>query len=105
VDQGRRLVSWTAAARDCLDEIVGYVAAESPVAAGRLLEVILDAAESLSDLATRGRQVPELGVDSIREIFVYRYRLMYQVASGEVRILAVLHGAMDFERWLKVDGT
>jgi plasmid stabilization system protein ParE len=31
----------------------------------------------------------------------YRFRVLYQVSSQEVRILAVLHGAMDFERWLR----
>jgi plasmid stabilization system protein ParE len=45
--------------------------------------------------------VPEIESRAIREIFVYRYRLMYQVSGDEVRILAVLHGAMDFDRWLR----
>jgi len=63
--------------------------------------VILAAAESLSVFAERGRVVPEIENRNVREIFVYRYRLMYQVAGDDVRILAVVHGAMDFERWLR----
>jgi len=99
--EGPRLVTWTLAARDCLDEIISFISEDSPDAAQRVLEVILAAAESLSLLAERGRRVPETERETIREIFVYRYRLMYQVASSEVRILALLHGAMDFDRWLR----
>jgi toxin ParE1/3/4 len=101
VDSGKRVVVWTPAARDCLDEILQYIAADSPLAAAKVLEVVLAAAESLSLFSDRGRIVPEMGSRSIREIFVYRFRIMYQVSSSDVRILAVLHGAMDFERWLR----
>jgi plasmid stabilization system protein ParE len=99
--EGRRSVTWTPAARDCLDEIIGFISEDSPDTAQRVLEVILAAAESLSLFAERGRRVPEIESGIIREIFVYRYRLMYQITSSEVRILAVLHGAMDFERWAR----
>jgi plasmid stabilization system protein ParE len=71
------------------------------LAAAKVLEVVLAAAESLSLFSERGRIVPEMESRSIREIFVYRFRIMYQVSSSDVRILAVLHGAMDFERWLR----
>ena len=96
---GKRAVVWTPAARDCLDEALQFIAADSPAAAAKVLEVVLAAAESLSVFSERGRVVPEIGSRSVREIFVYRFRVMYQVSSQEVRILAVLHGAMDFERW------
>ena len=101
MDQRRRLVFWTPSARDCLDEVIGFVAESSPVAAGLILEIVLTAADSLSDLSERGRIVPEIDDVTIREIFVYRYRLIYQVSSEQVRVLAVLHGAMDFEGALR----
>ena len=97
---GRRSVAWTPAARDCLDEILGFIAADSPGAAAKVLEVVLAAAESLSVFAERGRIVPEIQQSSIREIFVYRYRLLYQVSSAEVRVLAVIPGEMDYHAWL-----
>jgi plasmid stabilization system protein ParE len=65
----------------------------------RLLEETLSAAQSLSSLSDRGRVVPEWGDSAIREVFVHRYRLMYRVTSDSVQILAVVHGARDFERW------
>ena len=101
MDGGKRAVVWTPSGRDCLDEILQHIAADSPAAAAKVLEVVLALAESLSVFSVRGRIVPEVASRSIREIFVYRFRLMYQVSSSDVRILAVLHGAMDFDRWLR----
>ena len=99
--EGRRVVAWTTSARDSLDEILGFIASDSPEAASKVLDVVLAAAESLSLFSERGRVVPETDTGTIREIFVYRYRLIYQIFAEEVRILAVLHGAMDFEGWLR----
>jgi len=101
VGEGRRVVAWTSSARDSLDEILSFIASDSPEAASKVLEVVLAAAESLSLFSERGRVVPETDTSTIREIFVYRYRLLYQVFAAEVQILAVLHGAMDFEGWLR----
>jgi len=61
-----------------LDEAVGYVAPDSPAAAERLLVEALDAAASLTTLSERGRRVPELDEPNIRELFVKRYRLIYE---------------------------
>ena len=36
--------------------------------------------------------VPEFQRDSLRELFVYSYRLIYQVESHRVTIIAVVHG-------------
>ena len=55
---GKRVVVWTPVARDCLDEILQYIAADSPLAAAKVLEVVLAAAESLSLFSERGRIVP-----------------------------------------------
>jgi plasmid stabilization system protein ParE len=66
-----------------------------------VLDVFDSTAESLSELANRGRVVPELDQAPIREIFVYRYRLIYQVSSAEVRVLTVIPGEMDYHAWLR----
>lgn len=96
----RRVVVWTPSVRSSLDEILAFIAEDSTESAAKVVDVVLGAADSLSLFAERGRVVPEVGDKSIREIFVYRYRLMYAVVRDEVRILAILHGAMDFEGWL-----
>ena len=96
-----RSVAWTPLARDGLDEILAYIAEDSPEAAEKVLEVVLRVAESLSVFAERGRVVPELQDRSIREVFVYLYRIIYELSASEVRILAFIHGARDFDRWLR----
>ena len=97
----RRRVVWTANARLALDEVLAYIAEESLVGAQRVLHAALDLAVSLETLSERGRVVPEKGDLRVREVFLYRYRLLYEVAEDEVRILAFLHGARDFARWKK----
>jgi plasmid stabilization system protein ParE len=82
-----------------LDEAVGYIAQDSLAAAQRLLIDALDAAASLVTLSERERRVPELEHPNTRELFVQRYRLIYEVHPTDVHILAFLHGARDFEKW------
>ena len=89
-------VVWTLAARDALDEALTYIAQDSQSGAVAVLEQALAAADALATLSERGRIVPELRDPSIREIFVYNYRLLYEVTDTEVRIVAFVHGARDF---------
>lgn len=96
-----REVVWTPSARDCVDEILGYIVEESPAGAAKVLDAIGATAASLAELSERGTVVKELADRSIREVYVYRYRMIYQVGSDQVRILAVIHGAMDFAGRLK----
>jgi plasmid stabilization system protein ParE len=78
-----------------LDDAVSYVAQDSRPAAERLLIQALDAASSLDLNSERGRIVPELNQPNIRELFVQRYRLLYEVKTAEVQVLAFVHGARD----------
>ena len=39
-----------------------------------------------------GRIVPELSDDSIRERFIYSYRVIYQISGEDIHVLAVIHG-------------
>ena len=53
---------------------------------------MLELAESLADLPMRGRVVPETGEESVREVFVFSYRLLYEVFDDRIEILWLLHG-------------
>ena len=81
-----------------LDEAVGFVAQDTPQAAIQLLKQALDGAASLNAMSERGRVVPEIGRPEVRELFIGRYRLVYEVRPQEVCILAFLHGARDFSQ-------
>ena len=95
----RREVVWTKRARDGLDEAVAFIARGSSDSAVELLERALSAAESLQRFTERGRIVPELDDPFVRELFVYRYRLVYEVSESRATVLGFLHGARDLNRW------
>jgi plasmid stabilization system protein ParE len=44
----------------------------------------------------RGRIVPEMADDLVRELFVKSHRLIYEVRADKIVILAFLHGARRF---------
>ncbi len=95
----RRRVVWAPRAQAALDEAVAFVAQDSPSGALRILEQALAAGASLATLSERGRVVPERNNPGLREVFVFRYRLLYEVHPDLVRVVAFLHGARDFESW------
>jgi plasmid stabilization system protein ParE len=97
--QRHRRVVWTNQAQLALNEALDYIAQDSVDGARAVLHQALAAASGLETLSERGRVVPELGNPSVREVFVFRYRLLYEVADAEIRILAFIHGAQDFARW------
>lgn len=43
--------------------------------------------------------MPELDDPAIREVFVFRYRLLYRVEEAPVVVVAFVHGARDFAAW------
>jgi toxin ParE1/3/4 len=97
----RRRVVWARQAQDALSEALDFIADESPDGARRVLHAALDLVASLETLSERGRVVPEYGDPSIREIFVYSYRLMYRIETETVTVVAFLHGVRDFGQWIR----
>ena len=94
----RRQVVWTEGARRELDATVTFVADESLEGAIRLLQDILNSADSLHSMPDRGRVVPERDDPTVRELLVGPYRLMYDVAGSDIVILGVLHQRRDLDR-------
>ena len=43
--------------------------------------------------------MPEVGDPTLRELFVFNYRLLYRVHDDRVVVRAFLHGARDFAKW------
>ncbi len=94
-----RSVVWAQSAHSALDEVIAYIAEDSRQTALQVLERALEAAAGLATLPERRRIVPELADPTIREVFVYRYRLLYRIESERVVVVAFLHGARDFTKW------
>lgn len=55
------------------------------------LERLLDAGASLSELPDRGRVVPEIARNDMRELIISPYRLIYRVGHDEVLVTMVVH--------------
>jgi plasmid stabilization system protein ParE len=89
-------VTWAESAITSVAEEAEYIAKDSPSYAATLIEKAEQAANSLFQFfPNRGRVVPEYGDETIRELFVDRYRLIYRVRDSGVLIAAFLHGARD----------
>ena len=85
---------WSDRARADLFEILAYLDARSPFFANAVSERFEARADLLPDHPRQGRRLPENRTDrDIREVFVHRWRLIYEVTPDAVVILAVLHGA------------
>lgn len=84
-------VVWTKHAYAQLDEAMAFIARDRPNTATAWLSRILDAGESLAELTDRGRVVPEVSRDDVRELIISPYRLIYRRDSSAVTITMVLH--------------
>jgi toxin ParE1/3/4 len=95
-------VKWSVQAWSDLADVADHIAKDSRYYAGSFIREVREAARSLKLFPERGSVVPEWGDDNIREIFVRRYRLIYQVGKKEVLILGFIHGARDLQAlWRK----
>ena len=97
-------VKWAEIAWADLDAIAAYIARDSPNYASAVVRQLLDAGQSLDQMAERGRVVPEWKEPSIRELIVENYRLIYQVSDKVVHIIGIIHGARDLESLWKREG-
>lgn len=85
-------INWSQESLDDIDSIAEYISRDSIYYAQQVVDQIFIVGELLLDNPMAGRKVPELGLDSIREHFIFSYRLIYEVSSDEINILAVIHG-------------
>lgn len=93
-------VLWTETAVRDLESLVGYIAAEAPINAGKVLARLKSTAESLKKTPERGRLVPELlqhGLPVWRELIVRPYRILYRIDGRTVSVLALLDSRRDLE--------
>lgn len=88
----RHRVEWTSRAIADLGEISDYIAADSPVAANRWVQKLMDAADRAGMAPLAGRRVPELARDDVREVIVRTYRIVYRVRQGGIDVLTVFEG-------------
>ncbi|MGD9968098.1 MAG: type II toxin-antitoxin system RelE/ParE family toxin [Hyphomonadaceae bacterium] len=86
-------VVWDDEALDDLDAIGEFISRDNSVAARRVVERIRDTSRLLETSPRLGKPIDE----RTRELILrrYPYVLVYEIAQGEVRILAVFHHAQN----------
>lgn len=93
-------VLWTETAARDLEELVAFIAADSPENARRVLVRLQERTAALEVHPVRGRIVPELasfGFSAWRELLVKPHRVIYRVELSRVYLLAVVDGRRDLE--------
>ena len=92
-------ILWTDPALSDLAAIRDYIARDSEYYATQFIGRILEAAENLLSFPEMGRKVPESrNRDHVRELLFQNYRIIYRIASNQIQIITVLHGARDLRR-------
>ncbi|MEM8864326.1 MAG: type II toxin-antitoxin system RelE/ParE family toxin [Planctomycetota bacterium] len=92
-------IVWSEAALDWMQRIDAFLAERSPAAAVKTLEGIIERVEMLGKNPRSGGMLPEKLPRDVRMTLYGNYRIIYEVyGDEEVRILVVVHAAMDLSR-------
>jgi addiction module RelE/StbE family toxin len=90
-------VEWSPEAVEDVESIAEYIGRDSVFYACVVVTKIVGATRNFKLFPKMGRVVPEVGDETVRECFVYSYRLMYRVEAERVLVVAVVHGKRSFE--------
>lgn len=82
-------IYWSSLAVERLENIFEYISKEDIDSALKLIFRILNKVETLSKLSERGRKVPEVNREDIREVFEGEYRIIYRVEPKRVVVLSI----------------
>lgn len=83
---------WTSESLEDIDAIAEFIARDSQRHAARIVQALFELGDVIEVHPLAGRIVPEMGRESMRERFLYSYRVIYEVHQDRVAVLAVLHG-------------
>jgi len=88
-------IIWSQTAADDLRQIVEFIAQDDAGAAARLADRMLSRIERTAELPFSNRAVPEKADESVREIILRPYRVVYQVDDRRdaIHVLRIWHAA------------
>jgi plasmid stabilization system protein ParE len=96
-------IVWSDDAKSMLDEIVTFIAEDSPRSAVTALNRIRTRVDRLGQSPQGGRYVPELfefGIRTYREIIVKPWRVIYRASGDTIHILIVIDGRRNVSDYL-----
>lgn len=85
-------IFWTKEALLRLQDIEEYISRDNPVAAIGFVDKLVSVAETIVDHPEKGRIVPELSMEKIREVLHKNYRIVYLIKKNSIDILTVFEG-------------
>lgn len=91
-------VFWTKESVLQLREIEEYISRDNPTAAVKFVDELISAGETLARHPEKGRVVPELSINNLREIIHKNYRIVYLVKQKSIDILTVFESHRLFRR-------
>ena len=91
------MVIWSAPAKADLRSIYSFIAHDSQHYAKKVVQDIIERTDILPRLLKVGRKVPEVNSDSIRELSLYSYRIIYEIKAEDTYVLAVVHKRRDLQ--------
>ena len=86
-------VRWTNQALDDLEAICLFIARDAPQVAAVFADRAFQVTDRLADHPSIGRVVPEMHDESVREVSIHSYRIIYRIHQHDVQVLTVHHGA------------
>ena len=84
-------VRWTPQSIADIEQIAEYIAKDSQVYASIQAERFFEAVKILEEQIRSGRIVPEVGDDTIREIIIGYYRIIYRVVNEQQADILTVH--------------
>lgn len=91
------MVKWTDHAQAQLRHIHNYIAQDSARYAKRVVEELVSKSLTLDTLPHKGKMVAEVNEESVREISLYSYRILYEIKATYIDVLAVIHKRRDLQ--------
>ena len=82
-------IIWSPLSFERLENIYEFISDKDNVAAKKFINRIFERVESLSKYPERGRKVPEINRNEIREIFESEYRSIYKIELKKIIILTI----------------
>ncbi len=89
IDENAMRVLWTPRAIEDLKTISRFISTNNPQAARRFSDKLKRRAESLCTFPNRGRVVPEISRDDVRELIEGNYRIVYRIQKDAVHLLTI----------------
>jgi len=91
------MVIWSEPAKADLRSIHDFIAHDSLHYAKKMTQDIREKTDVLDRLPKVGKKVPELNDEAVRELSLYSYRIIYEIKSQSIFVLAVVHKRRDLK--------